>query len=85
MRKMQTCPCCEHYDVCNYRIMLDDLDKTLGFAVDWMDDKGFRKWRYIFARWCMYFKMDESTVDDLIATGLDFIYQSSNKELKEDG
>lgn len=85
MTKMRTCPCCEHYETCKYWEDLLELNTTLGFAVDWMNDRKFWKWRERFAQLCMYFKLDEATVHSLVKMGLDFIYHSSPEKVNNNG
>jgi len=77
MRKYQTCPMCKLYDVCKFWETLRDI--PISDAVDFKDEAGFRKWQVRFARWCMYFRLDEVQLEDLIAVGLDFIYLSSDE------
>lgn len=81
MRKMRVCPCCESYDVCKFWETLRDV--PISDAVEFSDERSFNKWKTMFARWCLFFKMDKTTVDYLIALGLDFIYHGSLGKVKK--
>lgn len=75
--KNRLCPFCTRYEVCKFREELVNL--TAHDAVDWMDDDGFRRWLTHFAKYCMYFELSESTVDDLTRIGLLFLYHDPEK------
>ena len=70
------CPLCIHYRPCSFWIILRELNDwdKLGHALDHLNDPEYRKWLERFARYCVYFRLDEPNLEFLIKCGLDFIY-----------
>ncbi len=76
------CPLCHHYDTCKFWETVFDLRNSL--EVEWWNDDKFRKWQERFARFCMFFELDERQLAS-IHESLDFLFHDFivQKEVEE--
>jgi len=82
--KNRLCNFCTRYQVCKYRETLVEL--SVEAAVDWMDKNSYRRWLDHFAKYCMYFELDEITIDSLMPDLITIFYDPVRKEeSQEDG